>query len=119
MKLLTAPTAVLSIEKEGMAALLLEAGTHRRFDVAILGGKGQSTEAALVIADKLNLPLFVLHDFDRWGMSIAANIRDSTWRHRYVNDFPVIDVGLRLHQIAGLESEPVYRKSSGRGWVLR
>jgi hypothetical protein len=109
--------AVVIVEKEGIAELLIAAGVDRRFDVAIVGGKGQSVEAALRLADELNLPVLLLHDFDRSGLSIAANIRDGTWRHQYSNRFPVIDVGLRLYQIDGLESEPVFKSESGRGWI--
>ncbi len=99
--------AVVSAEKEGIADLLLADGTGDRWDLAIVGGKGHATEAALVLADQLCLPLFILHDFDRSGMVIGDNLKHGTWRHRYANRFPVIDVGLRLHQVAGLESEPI------------
>jgi hypothetical protein len=41
------------------------------------------------------------------GLLISDNLRCGTWCHRYANRFPVIDVGLGLHQVAGLESEPI------------
>jgi hypothetical protein len=98
---------VLAIEKEGFADLLIEIGLGRKYDLAIIGNEGQSVEAELVLVDALQLPLFVLHDFDRTGITIAKNLRSGTWRHRYANSFPVVDVGLRLHQIDGLEDEPI------------
>jgi hypothetical protein len=99
--------AVIVVEKEGIADLLIEDGVGDRFDVAIVGNEGQSVEAELKLADGLDLPVFILHDFDRTGLTIAANLRDGTWRHRYRNSFPVFDVGLRLEQIDGLETEPI------------
>jgi DNA topoisomerase VI subunit B len=100
---------VLAIEKEGFADLLIEVGIGRKYDVGIIGNEGQSVEAELALADALELPLFILHDFDRTGLTIAENLRSGTWRHRYVNRFPVVDVGLRLHQVDGLEDEPISR----------
>jgi Topoisomerase 6 subunit A/Spo11, Toprim domain len=99
--------AVIVVEKEGIADLLIEDGVGDRFDVAIVGNEGQSVEAELKLADGLDLPVFILHDFDRTGLTIAANLRDGTWRHRYRNSFPVVDVGLRLEQIDGLETEAI------------
>jgi DNA topoisomerase VI subunit B len=98
---------ILTIEKEGFADLLVEIGIGRKYDVAIIGNEGQSVEAELALADALQLPLFILHDFDRTGLTIAENLRSGTWRHRYANRFPVVDVGLRLHQVDGLEDEPI------------
>lgn len=99
--------AILGIEKEGFADLLIEVGVGRKYDVAIIGNEGQSVEAELALADALALPLFILHDFDRTGLTIAENLRSGTWRHRYANRFPVVDVGLRLDQVDGLEDEPI------------
>jgi DNA topoisomerase VI subunit B len=98
---------VLVIEKEGFADLLIEIGLGRKYDLAIIGNEGQSVEAELALVDALGLPLFVLHDFDRTGLTITENLRSGTWRHRYENSFPVVDVGLRLHQVDGLEDEPI------------
>jgi hypothetical protein len=100
-------SALVIVEKEGIAGLLLEVELGELRDIAIVGNEGQSTEAGLALADALGLPVFVLHDFDRAGLVIAANLRTGTWRHRYQCQFPVIDIGLRLHQIAGLEDEPI------------
>ena len=77
------------------------------WDLAIVGDKGHATEAALALADQLCLPMFILHDFDRSGLVIWDNLKRGTWRHRYQNRFRVIDVGLRLRQVAELESEPI------------
>ena len=36
--------------------------------------------------------MFVLHDFDRTGLTICENLRAGTWRHHYRNEFPVIEI---------------------------
>jgi hypothetical protein len=102
---------LLIIEKEGIADLLTMAGVGERFDVAIVGNEGQSVEAELRLADALGIPVFVLHDFDRTGMTISQNLREGTWRHRYQNAVEVIEIGLRLDQVAGLESEPISKSN--------
>jgi hypothetical protein len=99
--------ALIIVEKDGIAELLIEAGVGERFDVAIVGNEGQSVEAELRLADHLGLPVFVLHDFDRTGLTICQNLRTGTWRHKYENEFDVIEIGLRLDQVDGLESEPI------------
>ena len=73
--------AVVSAEKEGIADLLLADGVGGRWDLAIVGGKGYATEAAMALADQLQLPLFILHDFDRAGLVICDNLKNGTWRH--------------------------------------
>jgi predicted ATP-dependent endonuclease of OLD family len=104
-------SAVVIVEKEGIAELLIRVGVGRKFDVAIIGNEGQSVEAELKLADRMDLPTFVLHDFDRSGLTICQNLRDGTWRHRYKNDFDVVEIGLRLDQVRGLESEPITKKN--------
>ena len=100
-------SGLVVVEKEGIADLLAIAGVGERHDVAIVGNEGQSVEAELRLADALSIPVFVLHDFDRTGLTICENLRAGTWRHRYENEFDVIEIGLRLGQVAGLESEPI------------
>ena len=100
-------SGLVVVEKEGIADLLAIAGVGERYDVAIVGNEGQSVEAELRLADALSIPVFVLHDFDRTGLTICENLRAGTWRHRYENEFDVIEIGLRLDQVAGLESEPI------------
>ena len=99
--------ALVIVEKEGIGDLLIEVGVGARYDVAIVGNEGQSVEAELRLADALGVPIFTLHDFDRTGLTIGANLREGTWRHRYQNPVEVIEIGLRLGQVEGLESEPI------------
>jgi hypothetical protein len=100
-------SALIIVEKEGLADILAMVGIGRKYDVAIVGNKGHSVEAEYRLADRLKLPIFTLHDFDRNGLTIGENLRNGTKRHTYVNEFPVIEIGLRMHQIKGLEDEPI------------
>jgi hypothetical protein len=96
---------VVVVEKGGIADVLRQTEVHTRNDVAIIGNEGQSVEAELVLADALgrvDVPIFLLTDFDRQGFSIAENLRSGTWRHRYQNRVQAIHVGLRRDQIIGL-----------------
>jgi hypothetical protein len=53
-----------------------------------------------------DLPLFVLHDFDVAGFLILGTLQRDTRRYEFSNAIEVIDLGLRLDDIAGLEREP-------------
>jgi hypothetical protein len=52
------------------------------------------------------LPLFVLHDFDTAGFLILGTLKRDTRRYQFSNAFEVVDLGLRLADITGLEREP-------------
>jgi hypothetical protein len=108
--------AVLFVEKEGFDALWVAVELAERYGLAIESTKGMSVTACRELADKMcsqyNIPLFVLHDFDKSGFSIVGTLRDNTRRYTYRNQITVIDFGLRLTDIAGLESEDVYDDDS-------
>jgi hypothetical protein len=69
--------AVLFIEKEGFDPLLRQAQIANKFDIAIMSTKGMSVTAARRLADEMchehNIPLLLLHDFDKAGFSIAGH----------------------------------------------
>ena len=58
-----------------------------------------------------DVPLYVLHDFDVSGFSISGTLSKSTRRFRFSKTLKVIDLGLRLVDVAGLESEEVHISS--------
>jgi hypothetical protein len=76
----------------------------------IISTKGMSVTAARKLIDEIcgihDLPLFVLHDFDLAAFTILATLSRSTRRYQFENTFEVIDLGLRLGDITGLEREP-------------
>jgi hypothetical protein len=103
--------AVLFIEKEGFDPLFKAARIAEKFDLAIKSTKGMSVTAARQLADEMrsehNIPLLVLHDFDKAGFSIAGTLQRDTRRYEFQNDITVIDVGLSLADVEamGLEAE--------------
>ncbi|MGA0039162.1 MAG: ATP-binding protein [Pirellulales bacterium] len=102
-------SAAIFIEKEGFSALFAKAQTAELFDVAIFSTKGMSTTAARQLVDSLSaegVPIFLLHDFDAAGMTIARTIQADGRRYQFANDLQVIDLGLRLEQAQAMELEP-------------
>ena len=61
-----------------------------------------------------DIPLLVLHDFDKAGFSIIGTFKRDTRRYEFKNKIEVIDLGLRLEDIEkyDLESEGVYYRAS-------
>ena len=108
--------AVLFIEKEGFMPLLEHAQIGKRYDLAIMSTKGISNTAARQLIDDMcglhRIPLLVLHDFDKAGFSIIGTLRQSNRRYQFRHKIRVIDLGLRLTDIEGLEAEDVYDRGS-------
>ena len=102
--------AVLFCEKEGFTPLFKAVNLANRHDLMIISTKGQSVTAARTLIDAIcgdnELPLFVLHDFDVAGFGILGTLQRDTRRYQFANSFKIIDLGLRLDDIAGLEREP-------------
>jgi hypothetical protein len=103
-------------EKEGFDALWEQVQLAQRFDIALMSCKGMSVTAARQLADEIchryRLRLFVLRDFDKAGFSIVAGFKQSNRRYTFENQIEVIDLGLRLDDIRGLQSEAVFDKGS-------
>jgi hypothetical protein len=101
---------ILYLEKEGFSPLLKAVNLANRYDLMIISNKGLSVTAARKLVDEIcgeyKLPLFALHDFDFAGFLILATLQRNTRRYEFTNSFEVIDLGLRLDDIAGLEREP-------------
>ena len=89
-----------------------------KWDLAIMSTKGTSVTSARFLADELcskcDIPLFVLHDFDKVGLNILKTLREDTWRYTFSNRIKVIDLGLRLADVIaeGLEGEDVVYDSA-------
>jgi Topoisomerase 6 subunit A/Spo11, Toprim domain len=103
-------SAVLFCEKEGFNPLFKAVNLANRCDLMIVSTKGVSVTAARQLIDSIcgdnNLPLFVLHDFDVAGFMIFGTLQRDTRRYQFANAVEVIDLGLRLADIADLEREP-------------
>jgi hypothetical protein len=103
--------AVLFIEKEGFSPLLKAARIADKYDLAIMSTKGMSVTAARSLVDQMcstyDVPLLIMHDFDKSGFSIAGTLQRDTRRYQFQNDIDVIDLGLTLPDVEamGLDSE--------------
>lgn len=60
-----------------------------------------------------DLPLFVLHDFDVAGFLILGTLQRDTRRYQFSSRVEVVDLGLRLEDIADLEREPAAATRTG------
>jgi hypothetical protein len=111
---------VLFIEKEGFDPLLKAAEIAARYDLAIMSTKGMSVTAARALVDEMcsrfDLRLFLLHDFDKAGFSIAGTLQRDTRRYEFKNSIEVIDLGLSLADVneMGLESEYQHHQRGDR-----
>jgi hypothetical protein len=107
---------VLFIEKEGFMPLFEAVNLAERFDIALMSTKGLSNTAARQLIDEMcggqEIPLLVLHDFDKAGFSILGTLQRDTRRYRFMNDVEVIDLGLRLEDIEGLQREDAFDKGT-------
>ncbi len=107
--------AILFIEKEGFMPLFNEVKLAERYDIAVMSTKGMSVTASRELVDKLcgehDIPLLVLHDFDKAGFSIVGTLKRDTRRYTFEHNINVIDIGLHIDDIDGLETEPVYTQS--------
>jgi hypothetical protein len=105
--------AVMFCEKEGFDPLFKAVNLANRYDLMIISSKGVSVTAARRLIDDVcgdnDIPLFVLHDFDIDGFKIFGTLQRDTRRYQFSNAVEVIDLGLRLEDIAGLEREPAAR----------
>ena len=101
---------VLFCEKEGFNPLFKAVNLANRYDLMIISTKGVSVTAARQLIDNIcgghDIPLFTLHDFDLAGFLILGTLQRDTRRYQFSSTIEVIDLGLRLADIAGLEREP-------------
>jgi hypothetical protein len=102
--------AVLYCEKGGFDPLFRATDLANRYDLMIVSNRGVSVTAARRLIDDVcgdnDLPLFVLHDFDFAGFLIAATLQRDTRRYQFSSFIEVVDLGLRVGDIDGLEREP-------------
>jgi hypothetical protein len=109
--------AILFIEKEGFLPLFRAVRLAERYDLAIMSTKGLSVTASRLLVDQLcaahEVPLLVLHDFDKSGFSILGTLRRDTRRYAFRNRIEVVDLGLRLEDVedSQLEAEDVFHRS--------
>jgi hypothetical protein len=115
-------SAVLFCEKEGFNPLFKAVNLANRYDLMIVSTKGVSVTAARQLIDNIcgdnSLPLFVLHDFDVAGFMILGTLQRDTRRYQFANAVEVVDLGLRVEDIADLEREPAAASKTSQS-ILR
>jgi Topoisomerase 6 subunit A/Spo11, Toprim domain len=100
---------VLFMEKEGFVPLLERVRLPERLDIAIMSTKGVSVTACRQLVDEMcnkDVPLFVLHDFDKAGFTILSTLQRDTRRYSFRHNPKVIDLGLRLADVRELDLQP-------------
>jgi DNA topoisomerase VI subunit A len=99
---------VLFIEKEGFNPLLDAVNIPGRFDIAITSSKGMPVAALCDLLSKmeeLKVTAYCLHDFDVSGFTILKTLKQGARGSH--GSGKVIDLGFRIDDIQGLQSEPV------------
>ena len=102
-------SGILFIEKEGFFPLFRQVKLAEKWDIAIMSNKGMSVVAGRELMSRLDIPVYVLHDFDAAGFSIVGTLMRGTRRFPEPLD-NVIDLGLRLADVqeCGLDPEPTH-----------
>jgi len=99
---------ILFIEKEGFNPLLEAVKIPERFDIAITSSKGMPVAALCDLLSKmeeLKVTAYCLHDFDVSGFTILKTLKQGARGSH--GSGKVIDLGFRIDDIQGLQSEPV------------
>lgn len=114
---------ILYIEKEGFNPIFEAARTADRYDMAIASGKGQPVEAirdlfARADAGPGSYKLFVVHDADHHGYTIARAMAEATARMPGYS-VNVIDLGLNVAEAVrrGLPTERYTRRAELPWWM--
>jgi DNA topoisomerase VI subunit A len=61
------------------------------------------------------IPLFILHDFDKAGLTIASTLQRDTRRYQFSETIRAIDLGLRLDDVTDLDLEDSAERVSDKG----
>jgi hypothetical protein len=112
---------ILYVEKEGFNPLFDAVRLADRYDMAIASGKGQPVEAVRALferAERGAYRLFVLHDADHSGYTIARAMSEET-RRMPGYSVDVIDFGLSVADAVerGLPTEKYTRRAELPWWM--
>jgi hypothetical protein len=110
--------AVLFVEKEGFLPLFEAVRLAEHYDLAIMSTKGMSSTSARTLVDNLcryEVPLLLLHDFDKAGLSIIGTLNRNTRRFTFSHNAEIIDLGLRLADVRALGLEGSAEAAFDRG----
>lgn len=106
---------LLFVEKRGFSDLITGNRLHDKFDLAIIGGRGQSPFAArrllkrvkqFVDEEGLDIKILSLHDADLWGFDIQHTLGHPTETLLDHKVEGIIDLGLTFQQAEELGLRP-------------
>jgi hypothetical protein len=111
---------VIYIEKRGFKDVIIANGFHDRFDIAVIGSQGESSEASRRLLRRIEdeakrrgekVTLICVHDADREGHGIYQTLRegsDGRWldlKDFGLSLFEAVDLGLEFEEV--LEKKPI------------
>ncbi len=107
---------IIYVEKKGLLSNFQFGRIAEKYDAAIICAEGFAVRAAQSLmqtaANGHEIKIFVFHDADPAGYSIANAIGENSGAHRF--NFKIIDAGLRLDEAVemGLPTETFTRKKA-------
>ena len=105
---------ILYIEKRGFRDVIITNHFHEKFDLAVIGGQGESSEASRALLKRIEesaeqrgvkIEILCLHDADLWGHDISLTLSHPSERMKDHN-VKVIDLGLTLTEAISLGLKP-------------
>lgn len=107
---------ILYVEKQGLYPVLEASGLAERHDLAVVAGQGYAPEACrelIAAAEGRDWQIFVVHDADPDGYSIARTLAEPTDRMPH-HSVDVIDLGLTVADAIryGLQTEKFTRRKA-------
>jgi len=108
---------ILFIEKQGLQPVIAASGIAEKYDLAMVYSNGQPSSAARNLLARLqagrDYKVFVLHDADPAGRTIARAVGEETARMPD-HHIDVIDIGLSIQEALdmGLQTEEFERKQA-------
>lgn len=118
---------ILYVEKRGFKDVIVANRFHDRYDVAVIGAQGESSEDARKLLKRIDqialkkeregekIDILCVHDADIWGHDIALTLSHASQR-MWSHSLNVIDLGLTVTEAIrlGLKPERVVHKKPKR-----
>ncbi len=105
---------ILYIEKRGFKDVIIANHFHERYDLAVIGGQGESSEASRTLLKRIEesahkrgikIEILCIHDADLWGHDISLTLSHPTERMKD-HSVTIKDLGLTLTEATSLGLKP-------------